>query len=426
MIDKIIEANELRVAVISTPSRLIQSESSEFQNIDQRHLSDFANSLGVSLTVINSSSYEDLHAMLSSGEVQIISGNIGAHLLSEEISYSPAYQNIDHVLIGRRQAQAYNADGTKRPLVLTIPSQSIASGLLTQIDIPIHDTHEIRSASPYHLLDLVSSRKADLTVINKSDYELLRYSFPDTVIVHELKDSSPISWALKQNYDDSLQIEVDQFFNSYEFKQIETRLSRPHLKEINYYDLRAFHSHYRQRLPLYIEAFKEAALDYAMDWELLAAMSYQESKWDNDAVSFTGVEGLMMLTRDTVDYMSVNNPYDPIESIHGGGRYFDNLNTKVPERISNPDRTWFIVAAYNLGFGHLEDARILTQVQGGNPDIWADVESRLSLLESVEWQDYTKNGLARGSEAINYVSNVRRYYELLKLMSFNELYASYN
>jgi len=130
------------------------------------------------------------------------------------------------------------------------------------------------------------------------------------------------------------------------------------------------------------------------------------------------------LTSDTADFVAVSNLNDPNESIIGGARYFQKLDAKLPARITGQDRTWFIVAAYNLGFGHLEDARILTQIQGGNPDSWAAVEARLSLLESQEWEGYRKKGYARGSEALNYVTNVQSYYELLKLMSFNKHFAN--
>ena len=131
-----------------------------------------------------------------------------------------------------------------------------------------------------------------------------------------------------------------------------------------------------------------------------------------------------MLTQDTADFVSVNNINDPIDQILGGARYLRELDAKLPERIQGTDRLWLTIASYNLGFGHLEDARILTEIRGGNPDVWSDVESNLSRLEDEYWIAYLKRGYARGNEASDYVKNVRRYYELLKLMSFNEYFAS--
>jgi membrane-bound lytic murein transglycosylase F len=90
-------------------------------------------------------------------------------------------------------------------------------------------------------------------------------------------------------------------------------------------------------------------------------MGYQESKWDPAAVSYTGVQGLMQLTEDTALMMRSGDRRDPRSSIFGGAKYLSRMMTTVPQRISQPDRTWFAVASYNVGYGHLEDARILAQ-----------------------------------------------------------------
>lgn len=425
LMNRIVEQNELRVAVLLSPSRFVEFQDEPYKNIDQQHLYDFANYLGVSLTVIEASSYENLHEMLDKGTVQIASGSaLIDQSISDEILYSPPYHNVDYVLVARRnQTNSFNNQNLG-DLSMVIPSGSITSHLISDLHINEIKTHEVYTSSPYKLLDLVSSQKADLTIITKNDYELLKYSFPSTKIISELSDRTPLAWALKEGTDHSLYDQVESFFSYYDFPEQEVNFHQPYLDKLNYFDLRAFHSHYELRLPDYLPAFQEAAREHSIDWELLAAMAYQESKWDQDAVSFTGVRGLMMLTSDTADFVAVSNLNDPNESIIGGARYFQELDAKLPARITGQDRTWFIVAAYNLGFGHLEDARILTQIQGGNPDSWAAVEARLSLLESPEWEDYRKKGYARGSEALNYVTNVQSYYELLKLMSFNKHFAN--
>jgi membrane-bound lytic murein transglycosylase F len=146
---------------------------------------------------------------------------------------------------------------------------------------------------------------------------------------------------------------------------------------------------------------------------LLAAIGYQESHWNPGAVSPTGVRGVMMLTQNTAAHVGIDNRIDAKQSIHGGAIYFAQVLEKMPERITDPDRTWFALAAYNVGFGHLEDARIITEQQGGNPDSWLDVKERLPLLSQQQWYSRTRHGYARGWEPVRYVENVRRYYELL-------------
>jgi membrane-bound lytic murein transglycosylase F len=174
-----------------------------------------------------------------------------------------------------------------------------------------------------------------------------------------------------------------------------------------------FLSQVRGRLPSLLPYFRETAARLGMDWRLLAAIAYQESQWDADAVSFTGVRGIMMLTRQTAKQVGIDDRRDPAQSITGGARYFLELYRRLPDRISESDRIWFALAAYNLGMGHLEDARVLTESLGGDPNVWEDVEARLDLLSQERYYQTLRYGYARGFEARKFVSNVKRYYDTL-------------
>ena len=153
-----------------------------------------------------------------------------------------------------------------------------------------------------------------------------------------------------------------------------------------------------------------------MDWRLLAAIGYQESHWDPDATSSTGVRGIMMLTQRTAKQLGVSDRLDPLQSIEGGARYFQRLRKRLPQRIPEPDLSWMALAAYNMGLGHLEDARVLTQRQGGNPDRWLDVSERLPLLSQEKYYRETRFGYARGLGAQQYVNNIRSYFDTLVWM----------
>ncbi len=120
-----------------------------------------------------------------------------------------------------------------------------------------------------------------------------------------------------------------------------------------------------------------------------------------------------MLTLDTASDMDVISRIDAEQAIRGGAQYFASLKSRIPARISEPDKTWMALAAYNIGLGHLEDARIITQREGGNPDLWVDVKQRLPLLSQKSTYRTTKYGFARGDEALQYVENIRRYYDSL-------------
>lgn len=168
------------------------------------------------------------------------------------------------------------------------------------------------------------------------------------------------------------------------------------------------------RLPLYKKWFEEAAEQSSQDWRLLAAIGYQESKWNPRAASPSGALGLMQLTSHSAAALKVGNPSDPRENILGGARYFRQVYERIPTHVQEPDRTWFALAAYNIGFGHVEDARVLAQKAGRDPDSWQVVREFLPRLAEEFWYMQTENGFARGLESVRYVDNVRNYRDLLE------------
>ena len=175
------------------------------------------------------------------------------------------------------------------------------------------------------------------------------------------------------------------------------------------------------RLPKYAHLFEKAARDNAFDERFLAAISYQESHWNETARSHTGVRGLMMLTQDTAKRVGVNDRLDPKQSILGGANYLNILRASLTERITEPDRSWMTLAAYNIGLGHLEDARIITETLGGNPDLWIDVKQHLPKLSQEQWHSKTKHGFARGKEPVEFVRRIRRYYDILRIYQQEKL-----
>ena len=177
---------------------------------------------------------------------------------------------------------------------------------------------------------------------------------------------------------------------------------------------RSFTGDIQRLLPQYRDHFRAAATRSGADWRLLAAIGYQESRWNPQAVSHTGVRGLMMLTKDTAAVLDVDDREDAEQSIHGGARWFAQLRRRLPQQIVEPDRTAMALAAYNQGLGHLLDARQLVVQRGGNANRWADVRGVLPLLSDPEWAAQTRYGLARGEEAVGFVDGVLRYYEALR------------
>jgi membrane-bound lytic murein transglycosylase F len=187
-----------------------------------------------------------------------------------------------------------------------------------------------------------------------------------------------------------------------------------HIERLTQGDVVAFLQRRTTVLPQYRASFEEAQELTGFDWRLLAALGFQESHWNPLATSPTGVRGLMMLTSETADRMNVTNRLDAHQNIIAGARYLRMLKDTLPGRIPEPDRTWMALAAYNVGYGHLEDARILAQRRGLDADSWVDVRKTLPLLARSDYYTTVKRGFARGGEAVILTENVRNYYDILQ------------
>jgi membrane-bound lytic murein transglycosylase F len=175
-----------------------------------------------------------------------------------------------------------------------------------------------------------------------------------------------------------------------------------------------FRGHIETRLPQLRAPFEEAARDTGLDWRLLAALGYQESRWRPAAVSPKGAQGVMMLMPITAKKMGVTDVFSPDENIMGGARYLLYMKQRIPKRIRDPDRTWLAMAAYNIGIGHLEDARVVTQMRKKNPDRWADVRAHLPRLSDPRWHSRVKHGYANGAETAQFVERVSQFAAILE------------
>ena len=175
-----------------------------------------------------------------------------------------------------------------------------------------------------------------------------------------------------------------------------------------------FHGHIATRLPHLRAPFEAAARETGLNWHMLAALGYQESRWRPAAVSPRGAQGVMMLMPVTAKKMGVSNVFSPDENILGGAKYLAYMRERIPKRITDPDRTWLAIAAYNIGIGHLEDARIITQMRKKNPDRWPEVRANLARLSDPRWHGRVKHGYANGLETLQFVERVSQFAAILE------------
>ncbi|BCE01109.1 membrane-bound lytic murein transglycosylase MltF [Marinicellulosiphila megalodicopiae] len=277
--------------------------------------------------------------------------------------------------------------------------------------------HELEGHS-IDLMKLLDEGLTDIVILPSTEVRINEVYFPDLDIAFDATDELPIVWELGIDRDSSLRISINNFIlemkNSGELNVMIERYFG-HLDQGPYYvNPVRFEKLIKSRLTQYLPLFQKSAADNGLDWRLLAAISHQESHWRTNAISPTGVRGLMMLTRATAKDMGFDNRIKPENSIEGGARYLKSLKRRLSDEIVEPDRTWFTLASYNVGMGHVNDARKICEALEKNPNSWLDVMECLPLLSDPKWYKDTTYGKARGNEPVTYVQNIRQYYDLLK------------
>lgn len=417
-LQQILERGEIRIVTRNGPTTYYYEKDKE-TGLEYELARRFADYLHVKLKIKVAKNTPAVLKMIKHDKADIAAAALVRSEHSEQyLDFGPGYQWITQNLIYRNNGSIPRSLGDIAPHRL-----DLAAGVLQPQELfnlrksyprlkwKIHRDKDVED-----LLDMLENKQITYTVINSNDQAIMRHYFPEIRAAFNISDPKPLGWAFKKSDDASLQTAVQEFFlkmkKQGELSDLIEYFYGP-AEKFDYVDSRAFVKKFANVLPVYKPAFIQAAARTDLDWRLLAAVSYQESHWNKKATSPTGVRGLMMLTLNTAKTMGVGNRLDPAKSIAGGANYLRTLINKLPKRITEPDRTWLALAAYNLGYGHLEDARIITQRQGGDPDSWHNVKERLPLLSKKKWYKNTKFGFARGYEAKIFVRNIRRYYNTL-------------
>jgi len=417
-LERIFERGELRLATIYSPATY-QVDSDSESGFEYELARLFAEQLKVRLTVVIAANKAEMIKLLKQDKADIAAGLLKKTWSGDpELVAGPDYYSVTQQVIFHSGMDAPESPDDLSPFALHVPDGLISDSILVQLkeQYPEFSWKIHPDKNSNDLIEQIHNEQIAYAAVYSNELTLARQTYPELTAAFDLANPSPLIWLTRKTADATLQQEVDRFFNMIIESEYLTELIEYFygpVRKFDYVDQRKFIERYQTRLPRYASLFRLAADKYQFDWRLLAAMSYQESHWNERARSPTGVRGLMMLTQDTAKRMEVSNRLDPAQSIMGGTRYIRQLIDTIPERIQEPDRTWFGLAAYNIGFGHLEDARKLTQRRGGNADKWQDVKSSLPLLANEQWHTQTANGQARGGQTVIFVENIRKYYNTL-------------
>lgn len=417
-LEQVLRRGELIVATRNGPTSYYIGPDSQPQGFEYDLTRLFAEHLGVRLVIRELDSLDRLLFAVARGHVDLAAAGLTVTpARSERVAFGPTYQQV-------REQVVYRA-GEARPKDPT----DLAEGRLRVLAGSSHEDRLRRLAEEYPqltwdtlsgasiepLFEQIASGEIDYAVADSTMVAMHRRYYPEIRPAFTLGEPQSLAWAFPEHADELREVAAD-FIAALEGDGRLAALREQHyghIRDFDFVGVHTFLNHVDKRLPTLRPLFEEASERSGLDWRLLAAIGYQESHWNSNAVSPTGVRGVMMLTQQTAEQLGIDNRLDPRNSVLGGARYFKRLRARLPQRIKEPDRTWLALAAYNIGMGHLEDARIITEIRGGNPDKWLDVKENLPLLTDKRWYSRVRYGYARGHEPVKYVENIRSYYDIL-------------
>ncbi len=418
-IEQIRARGELRVATLNLPTTYyIGAQGPE--GLEFELAQAFARSLGVRLAMTPYETETQAIEALRTG---------GADLAAAQLSYrgpwhafalpSRNYDEVEQLVVYVRGALKPRDIASLRGRRIVVragsPQADVLAALRDRLDGGLQ-WRELPADAPNRPLDVLAAGEADVTIVDAPAFRFIHQAYPELLAAFELEHSRAVQWMLRRR-SNALRAAVDAFLGAEATRQriaAAAVTGDERTPRLQLGIARSFRNHIETRLPLLRPWFEEAGRATSLDWRLVAAIGYQESQWDRDARSQNGALGVMMLMPDTARALGVEDPFDPRENIGGGARYFLEMRDKIPARIREPDRTSMALAAYNVGFGHLEDARVITQSRGGNPDRWSDVRENLPLLAQEGWYLQAKRGYARGWEPVQFERRVRQYLSVLE------------
>ena len=415
-LETILEQGQLTIISRPRPTTFYEGRQG-FDGYEYNLAKAFADSLGVELKIVEEENFSNIFNAVGTQRGALAAAGLS---VSEEhadtVRFTNPYMTVSQDLLYR--------SGTKRPSsidelygksILVISNSAHAERLrqLQQLH-PELRWHEQSDLEMIDLIEMVDTGVIDYAVVDSNSFKLNRNLYPRARKAFAISDEAQsLAWAFPKSPDNTLYDLANDFLAQAEEDGLLAEMNARYYGDDHTMDTGSattFARRLENRLPRWQEPLQSAAEEFDLDWQLLAAISYQESHWDPQARSRTGVRGLMMLTQITAKEVGVSNRLDPQQSIYGGAKYVRKLYDRMPESIQGDDRTWLTLAAYNIGFGHLEDARVLTQRMGGDPDKWVDVSQHLPLLAKPQYYRSTRHGYARGWEPVEYVQNIRSFY----------------
>ena len=408
------EAEGRLVVAIREAPAFFQSEGDSASGFEHDLVTAFADSLGLKVHFIKAADPYELNDLALAGRVHLAASMpIG----NNHLQYSLPIRTVGQWIIGHSEVLGPETLAELAGQTVEVPAGSPLADTLRGLDEKSRPTViEVSGVNEMDLMERVTTHKAELAAVHDIHFDVGVNFYPEVSPLLPLPGKLELGWAFGGKDADRLREKADAFIAAARADGTLVRLQDRyfgHIKRITNAGIARFIDDAKSRLPHWRRDFQAAQDLTGIDWRLLAALAYQESKWDPLATSPTNVRGMMMLTEDTADHLRVKNRLDAAESIRAGARYLAELVEQVPPTSAYPDRLWLALSAYNLGMGHFRGARAIAQRMKRDPNLWYEMKQVLPQLARPEIYVRLKSGPARGGEAVIMVENIRSYYDVL-------------
>lgn len=416
-LNRIKQKQELVVVTRNAPTTLYDWHD-ELTGPEYEMTQSFAKSLGVKVKYVIKDSIAEIIAALATGEADLAAAGLTRTAEREKrFAFGPDYQFVQQQVVCRRGGKTPRtiADLVDIHLVVTADTSYVEQLKQLQQQHPELQWNTEAEDDTEYLLEQVWLKKVDCTIADSNIMRINRRYYPELNVRFEVTNPQPVAWMLPPRADELL-AEIRHWYDEFEQSGRQRSLFDRYYGFIDVFDFVDTRKYVRSidtELPKYRKYFEQAAGKHGLDWTILAAQAYQESHWQANARSPTGVRGIMMLTLNTAKELGIEDRLNPAQSISGGARYLKKLYRRIPEEVPQKERKWFALAAYNVGMGHLWDARVLAARLDRNPNSWSDIKKILPLLSQKKYYRTLKHGYARGREPVRYVQRIRDYHNIL-------------
>jgi membrane-bound lytic murein transglycosylase F len=421
LLEEVRALGELRVVTRNSPITYFIGQAGP-EGPDYDLVSGFADYLGVKLKIVEVDRFGDLLAKVEAGHAHLAAAGLTVTAArAKRVDFGPPYQQVSQSLIYRRghTRPRSPADLAGQRIEVIARSSYVETLTAARGQVPELAWTEDPTADAGELLERVAQGKTDYTIVDSNLFAIFQRFHPELRVAFNMAEGDALAWAFQRRGDRSLIDAAAAYLAEVRASgQLANVMDRYYGANttFDYAGTQKFMRDYEQLLPRYRRAFEAAAKRADLDWRLIAAVGYQESHWNPEAISPKGAQGIMMLTPETASLMRIDNPMDAGQSIIGGSKYLWRMKQRIGKLspdIPDQDLIWMALAAYNMGYGHLLDARDITTERGGNPDRWVDVKDSLPLLTERRWYSKARWGYAKASETRVYVRNIRNYYDIL-------------